>query len=111
MFGLSLGVSDLNTVPIRCQRLLVRIMRYIPRAQQVPGKQLVVADALSRYPLTTCGPGDEQLVVENDVVDDLMRTWPVLNDGVDEIREASDRDPVMREAMKFTIELRLARES
>ena len=37
--------SDHNAVAIRCQRLLIRMMRYKPKAQHVPGKELVVADA------------------------------------------------------------------
>ena len=97
--------SDLNSVPIRCQRLLMRMMRYNPRAQHVPGKQLVIADTLSRHPLTTCGSEDEQTAEEIRMyVNEVARSWPVSNVRLDEIREASDRDPVMQEAMKFTVE-------
>ena len=41
---------DLDKVHIRCQRLLICMMRYNPKAQDVPGKQLVVTDMLSRAP-------------------------------------------------------------
>ena len=52
--------SDLNAVPVRCQRLLMRMMRYNPKAQHVPGKKLIVADTLSRHPLPTCDKEDDE---------------------------------------------------
>ena len=46
-----INVKDLDGTPIRCQRLLIRLMRYNGVAQFSPGKTLVLADLLSRKPL------------------------------------------------------------
>ena len=97
--------SDLNAVPIRCQRLLMRMMRYNPKAQHVPGKELVVADALSRHPLPTSE--EEEKRAEEDVgvyVNEVTRCWPVSDARLDEIREAAGKDVAMQKAIKFTID-------
>lgn len=43
--------QSLENVSLRCQRLLMRLMRFSAVAEYAPGKTLVVADTLSRSPL------------------------------------------------------------
>ena len=40
--------KDLDNTPLRCQRLLMRLMRYNTKAEYSPGKSHVISDALSR---------------------------------------------------------------
>ena len=43
---------DLADTPVGCQRMLMRLMRLSIVAEFIPGKDLIVADALSRSPGT-----------------------------------------------------------
>ena len=43
-----MNAKDLNQCPPRLQRLKIRLARFNYQEQYVPGKELLVADALSR---------------------------------------------------------------
>ncbi|KAL0150574.1 hypothetical protein M9458_054167 [Cirrhinus mrigala] len=43
--------EDLDNVPLRCERLLMKLMRFKLTAEYAPGKTLLVADTLSRNQL------------------------------------------------------------
>lgn len=55
--------KDLDTVPIRCQILLMGLMQFTVTAEYAPGKTLVVADTLSRSPVS----GDTPSSTANEV--------------------------------------------
>jgi hypothetical protein len=42
--------KDIDQVPLRCQRLIIRMMRFNPVAEHVPGKQSIIPDFLSHHP-------------------------------------------------------------
>ncbi|KAJ8393296.1 hypothetical protein AAFF_G00061970 [Aldrovandia affinis] len=71
--------------PRRCQRLLMHLMHFNVRAVYMPGKQLVLADTLSRNPLQNSG----SLEMEEEVqayVEAVMTSKPVSKTKLDTIR-------------------------
>ena len=58
---------NLDKTPLRCQRLLMRRMRFNARAEHISGKDIVVADTLSRRPMKVDGNTEEVMGTEEDV--------------------------------------------
>lgn len=85
--------KDLDTVPLRCQRLLMRLMRYNPTAEYVPGKTLTVADTLSRQPLPVIQSEISELTCDVSVFEDAAHTaWPVSPSKLERIKQETSAD-------------------
>ena len=77
-------------------------MRFSFSISHVPGKELTIADTLSRAPVSTATAADRQLQSEatsyvNWVMDNLPATERCLN----EIREHQENDPVCQNLVEF----------
>lgn len=94
--------KDLDTVPIRCQRLLMRLMRFAVTAEYAPGKTLVVADALSRSPIgddaTSSRPTADAITC---YVDAVIASLPVSQSKLSQITEATEKDEQLQLVSKF----------
>ena len=88
--------KDLDLVPIRCQRLLIRLMRFNCHAEYTPGKTLVVPDALSRSPLSV----EEVDVCE---VEEYSSYVPVSDVIVQQLQRDTASDSEMQAAISYTI--------
>ena len=94
-----MNTRSIDDTPIRCQRLLMRAMRYNPIVEYVPGKLLVIADALSRKPLEVREPQKDDIELSDDVaayVDAIERGWPATKDRLTEMSLETMRDPSMK---------------
>ena len=77
---------DLDKTPLRCQRLLMRLMRFNPQAKHVTGKQMVVADTLSRSPLKL--EQEQDTVVDVQAFVDLVESArPVTDSQLERIQK------------------------
>lgn len=85
-----INTQDLNNTPLRCQRLLMRLRKYNPIAEYVPGKLLLVSDALSRSPTEKA-----ESTTEKDVemyIDTIIKTRSATDRKLKEIRNATSKD-------------------
>lgn len=98
-----INTKDLDQVPLRCQRLLIRMMRYNPKAVYTPGKDLVIADALSRNPLAKIQP-DSNLEKEVEAhVAAIVADIPATPSKLALIRQETQTDPQLQTALQYTM--------
>lgn len=98
--------KNLADAPIRCQRLLMRLARYSPKAEYVPGKYMVVADTLSR---------DVYSVAERDDCNNLTReikefevlaltSLPISRTRLETIALEQERDEKISRVREYVLE-------
>lgn len=94
-----MNAKDLDNVPIRCQRLLMGLMRFNPTAEYAPGSTLVIADTLSRSPLR-----DSSQDTHTDVecyVASVVNGIPATSQKMDSIRAATAGDVRLQKVIKY----------
>ncbi|UYV79900.1 K02A2.6-like [Cordylochernes scorpioides] len=90
----SKNIDDLTP---RIQRLRLRIMRYSYKIVHTPGKNLIVADALSRSPRIKSGLGNWRKSY-------VVSFMPISDVRVKEIKESQDKDQVIQNIIKYSQE-------
>ena len=97
-----LTTKNLADAPVRCQRMLMRMLRFNPTVSHVPGKQLVVADTLSRKPLRSSVMDSDELEQDVDLhVEAVIMGWPVSTDRLETIRQMTDEDEELRAVAEY----------
>ena len=91
--------KPLHLVPMRLQRLRIRLQRYNVTVQYVRGKSIPVADTLSRN-----GPRDGNVSDEIGLdvyVDAILKQMPVSDEKLEEIRKTTKDDNELQELQKY----------
>ena len=101
-----LTTRTLDDIPPRVQRLRMRLMRFqFKEVNHVPGKELYIADALSR--MQTDNPDRKPTVPEEEMniyINSILDTLPVSDVKLMEIKEAQDEDPVCQRLKSYCME-------
>ena len=98
-----INTQDLDRAPLRCQRMLMRLRRYNLKAEHVPGKLLIVPDTLSRSPVSSGDTKESSMMEEIECYSVAVDSLRPLSDRLLwKIRAASERDPILQEAMNYT---------
>ena len=93
--------KDIDSAPLRCQRLLIRLMRFNASVHHVPGKELVIADALSRHPR----PDTESELSEEVTahVDTVMSSQQISTRRMDSLKAATVHDKELQRVADYIL--------
>lgn len=87
------NVKDIDAVPLRYQRLLLRMMKFNTKAVYVLGKELIVAHTLSRHPTVTLHLDKVKIPEDTEALEDATRvSWPMSSSRLDEIKRLTKDD-------------------
>ena len=97
-----LGSKPLDSLPLRVQRFRMRLMRFTYTISHLPGKNLTVADTLSRAPVSSPTPEDTQFNSAIDAYVDLMiQGLPATEKRLQQIQQAQKQDAVCCKLIKY----------
>ena len=96
------STKNLDELPIRVQRFRMRMMRFLFTISHVPGKNLTVADTLSRAPLEETRDSDQTLQEEADALVNLVvQSLPVTERRLEEIKRFQEQDEVCQLLVRY----------
>ena len=96
--------KNLDELPIRVQRFRLRLMRYSFTISHVAGKDLAIADALSRAPVSE--PTADDLLLQkatNAFIDFTMEYHPKSEKGIQRIRRQQEVDAVIKQVARYCL--------
>ena len=94
--------KHLTESPLRCQRMLMRLMRIRVTATYVLGKNMVVVDTLSRCPRKLLEEDDELQQNVKAFVEETVSAWPVSDKKLEQIKQLTKEDVALPTALSYT---------
>ena len=92
--------KPLDKSPIRLQRMLLNLQSYDMEIKYRPGKELYLADTLSRAHLPNSKSEEETLELDFQAIS-MISTLPVSDDKLKEIKEETRKDETMQTLVKI----------
>ncbi|KAK7088509.1 hypothetical protein V1264_022420 [Littorina saxatilis] len=95
--------KDIDKAPIRCQRLLIRMMRFNAAVVHIPGKEIIISDALSRSPIPHTADDEKDAEAVTAYVDAIESSWPVTENRLGKLRAATVHDPELQKVIGYVL--------
>ena len=100
-----LGYKPIDELPLRIQRFRMRMMKYTYTIFNVPGKNLVMADVLSRAPAQQQTADDDEWNSEVDAyVRAIFNSLPATDKRIQQIQASQEKDPTCILLKKYCLE-------
>jgi len=96
------STKSLDDLPVRIQRFSMQMMWFNYTISHVPGKQLVVADMLSRAPVDLPGTSDLQFEADTQAfVNMVLQSIPATEQRLAQIKELQSADRVCAQVKQY----------
>ena len=96
------STKNLEELPVRVQRFRLRMLRFHFTISHVPGKQLTIADMLSRAPTEVYDCNDQELEQDSQVfVNSVIASLPASEQQLQRIKQFQQNDPVCKQLFQF----------
>ena len=93
---------NIADAPLRCQRLLMRLAAYAGDAIYTPGKQLIIADLLSRKPVSEQPPADTDVADIEAHVNAIISALPASKGKLEDFAQRQHQDRRIQQVKEFT---------
>lgn len=91
--------KDINKTLVQCQRLLIRLMRFNAQVVHVPGKEIVIAGALSRNPVPYTDTDTPEAVAA--YVEGVELHWPIAPSRLEKLCSTTVHDPELQQVIGY----------
>lgn len=100
-----LTTKNLEELPGRIQRFRMRLMMYQYTIEHVPGKKLVVADTLSRAPVSATT--EEDITFSQQVyahIAQVLQSLPATDDRITEVKARQEKDSNLQLVRRYLVQ-------